>query len=60
MTTKQMQKIERMAMDSIKHAREAVKKSDELQIFLSLMEYKQGMKNRHLSVSTMFKKLKIS
>ena len=60
MTTKQIQKMERMAEDSIRHAREAVRKSEELQAFLSLIEYKQGVKNKHSSVGTLFKKLKIS
>lgn len=60
MTTKQMQKIEKIANDSIKHARQAVNKSEELRVFLSLIEYKQGRKNKYSSIDSLFKKLKIS
>lgn len=60
MTTKQMQKIEKMAHESIKHASQAIKKSEELQGFLSLIEYKQGKKNKYSSIDSIFKKLKIS
>jgi len=60
MTIKQIQKLEKVANESIKYARQAMKKSDELQSLLSLVEYKQGRKNHHSSVDQLFKKLKIS
>jgi len=60
MTTKQIKKIEKMANDSLKYAGKAIKKSEELQIFLSLIEYKQDRKNKYSSVDSIFKKLKIS
>lgn len=59
MTTGQIQKIEKMANDSIFHARQAIKKSEELQSLLSLMEYKKGAKNKHASVDAIFKKIKM-
>lgn len=60
MTTKQIQKIEKMVNESLKYADRAIKKSEELQSFLSLIEYKQGRKNKYSSVDSIFKKLKIS
>jgi len=60
MTTKQIQKIEKMANESLKYASQAIKKSEELQGFLSLLEYKRGKKNKYSSVNSIFKKLKIS
>ena len=59
MTTKEIQKIQRMADESIKHAHQAMKKSEELQGFFSLLEYQQGKKNTYPSVNGIFKKLKI-
>ena len=60
MTTKQMQKVEKMANDSMKYASQAIKKSEELRGFLSLIEYRQGKKNKYSSVDGIFKKIKIS
>lgn len=47
-----------MAAESMKYARQAVKRSEELQAFLSLMEYKKGKKTRYSSVDAIFRKLK--
>ena len=58
MTTKQIQKIEKMASESLKYAAQAMKKSQELQSVLSLMEYSTGKKKEHSSVDSIFKKLK--
>ncbi len=55
MTTKQIQKIEKMASESLKYANQAIKKSEELQGVLSLMEYKMGKKNGYSSVGGIFK-----
>ncbi len=60
MTTKQIQKIEKMASESLKYANQAIKKSEELQGILSLMEYKMGKKNRYSSVGGIFKNIKTS
>lgn len=60
MTTKQIQKIEKMASESLKYAAQAIKKTEELQSILSLMEYKMGKKNEYSSVGRIFKKIKIS
>ncbi len=57
MTTKQIQKIEKIANESQKYASKAIKKSEELQGILSLMEYKMGKKNKHSSVTSIFKKI---
>ena len=55
-----MQKIERMANESLEYANRAIKKSEELHGFLSLIEYKKGRKNKYSSIDSIFKKLKIS
>lgn len=57
MTTKQIQKIEKIASESQRYASKAMKKSEELQSVLSLMEYKMGKKNKHSSVASIFKKV---
>lgn len=59
MTIKQIQKIEKIANQSVKYARQAIEKSEELQGLLSLMDYKQGRKNKYLSIDRLFKKIKI-
>ena len=58
MTTKQIQKIEKMANESMKLARQAIKKNEQLQSFLSVIEYKKGIKNEYLSVDDIFRKIK--
>ena len=59
MTSIQIKKIERIARESSVFARKALKKSNELQAFLSLLEFKSGKINSHQSVDQLFKKLKI-
>lgn len=60
MTTKEIQKIEKIANESLKYANKAIKKSEELQSVLSLMEYKTGKKNKYSSVDSIFRNIKIS
>ncbi len=59
MTSLQIKKIERLAKESSEFAQKAIKKSNELQTFLSLIEYKSGKIRRHDSVDELFKKLGI-
>lgn len=49
-----------MARESSMFARKALKKSNELQAFLSLIEYKSGKTNSYESVDQLFRKLKIA
>ena len=58
MTIKQLQKIEKMANESMKYARQAIKKNEQLQSFLSVIEYKKGIKNEYSSVDDIFRKIK--
>jgi hypothetical protein len=60
MTTQQIKRIEKIAEQSLKYAKQAIKKSDELHALLSLMQYKAGKKKEYSSVNALFKKLKIS
>lgn len=60
MTNIQIKKIEKMARESSLFARKALKKSNELQVFLSLLEYKCGKTNSYRSVGELFRKLKIA
>lgn len=60
MTNTQIKKIEKIARESSIFARKALKKSNELQVFLSLIDYKSGKINSHRSVDELFRKLRIS
>lgn len=60
MTNIQIKKIEKMAHESSVFARKALKKSNELQTFLSLLEYKSGKVNPYRSIDELFKKLRIA
>lgn len=59
MTTVQLQKIEKIAAQSASFARKAIHKSNELEAYLSLLEYRAGKVTKHKSVSALFKRLKI-
>ncbi|PIR87338.1 MAG: hypothetical protein COU11_01150 [Candidatus Harrisonbacteria bacterium CG10_big_fil_rev_8_21_14_0_10_49_15] len=59
MTKVELQKIEKMAAESATLARKALRKSDELEAYLSLLEYRAGKAQKHASVSALFKKLKL-
>lgn len=56
MTTKQIKKIEKIASQSLVYAEKAIKKSNELYAVLSLMELREGKKNRYSSVDKLFEK----
>lgn len=58
MTTVQLEKIEKMAAKSALLARESLRKSNELEAYLSLLEYRAGNTRAHRSVSALFKKIK--
>jgi len=60
MTNTQIKKIEKIAHESSVFARKALKKSNELQVFLSLLDYKSGKVNSHRSVDELFRKLRIA
>ncbi len=59
MTTVELEKIERIAAESVAFARRALRKSDELEAYLSLLEYRAGKVNNYPSVQALFKKLKL-
>lgn len=58
MTTIQIQKIEKMAAESVSIARQALRKSNDLGAYLSLIEYHTGNASEHRSVKDFFEKLK--
>ncbi len=60
MDAKQIQRIEKLAKESTNHAQLAIKKSEELQAVLSLLEYRRGEKKSYPSVRHLFKKLKLA
>jgi len=59
MTTKQAKKLERIANESMKYARKALAKSNEIHAILSLMEAKAGKVKSFTSAAALFKRLKI-
>ena len=58
MTIAQMQKIQKIALESASLAKRALRKSNELEAYLSLLEYKAGNINTHTSVRALFRKIK--
>lgn len=50
MTTKEIKKAEKIASESARYARKAIQKSDELQTYLSILEYKAGKVKEYSSV----------
>lgn len=56
---KDFKKIEKIASDSEKHARLAIKKSNQVQTLLSYMEYKAGKAREFKTAKELFKRLKI-
>jgi hypothetical protein len=60
MTTLELKKVEKMAAESMMYARKSLQKSEELEAYLSLLEYKTGAVNKYRSVDDLFKKLKIA
>ena len=59
MSIVELQKIEKIAAESAAFARMALSKSNELEAYLSLLEYRAGKIRKHKSVNTIFKKLKL-
>ncbi len=59
MSTVELRKIEKIASESAVFARRALRKSDELEAYLSLLEYRVGKVRKHKSVNALFKKLNL-
>ena len=59
MTIKEAKKLEKIANESMRYARKAITKSNEVHAILSLMEAKMGKVKQYSSVDEIFKKLKI-
>ena len=60
MTTADTKRIERIARESADLARKSLKKSNEIEAYLSVMEYRAGKTRRHKSVRDLFRKLKLA
>jgi hypothetical protein len=60
MTTLELKKVEKMAAESMLYARKSLQKSEELEAYLSLLEYKTGTIKKYRSIDDLFKKLKIA
>jgi hypothetical protein len=60
MTTADTKRIERIARESADLARKSLKKSNELEAYLSVLEYRAGKVRRHKSVPDLFRKLKLA
>ena len=60
MTTADTKRIERIARESADLARKSLKKSNELEAYLSVVEYRAGKIRRHKSVPDLFRKLKLA
>ncbi len=59
MTAIELQKIEKIAAQSAEFARKSLHKSNELEAYLSLLEYRAGKTRKHRSVNALFKTLKV-
>ncbi len=60
MSDAEIKKINKIASDSISFAKKAMQRANELQAYLSLLDYKFGKTNSYKSVKEIFKKLKIA
>jgi hypothetical protein len=60
MTTADTKRIERIARESADLARKSLKKSNEIEAYLSVVEYRAGKVRRHKSVPDLFRKLKLA
>ncbi len=58
MTTAQMQKIQKIANETAAIGKRALRKSNELETYLSLLEYREGNINMYASVKELFKKMR--
>ena len=54
MTTAQMQKIQKIADETAAIGKKALRKSNELETYLSLLEYREGHINLYASVKELF------
>ena len=60
MSEAEIKKINKIANTSIDFAKKAMKGANELQAYLSLLDYKIGKTNSYKSVGELFRKLKIA
>ena len=58
MTTAQLQKIQKIASETAAIGKKALRKSNELETYLSLLEYREGNINMYASVKALFKKIR--
>ncbi len=58
MTTTQMKRIEKLAEASRRYAKKSLEKSRELEIYLSILDYKAGRVKEYSSVDAMFRAAK--
>jgi hypothetical protein len=56
MTTADAKRIERIARESADLARNSLKKSNELEAYLSVLEYRAGKVRRHKSAADLIRK----
>jgi hypothetical protein len=60
MTTTDAKHLERIARESASFARKAIQKSEEIEVYLSLLEARAGKVTRHESVAELFRTLKLA
>jgi hypothetical protein len=58
MTTADTKRIEKLAAESARLARKALKKSDEVEAYLSLLEFKAGKLREYPSVAALMRKVR--
>lgn len=60
MSEMEIKKINKIATDSVNYAKKAMQRANELQAYLSLVDFKFGKTNSYRSVKDILKKLKIA
>ena len=58
MTTADTKRIEKLAAESARLARKALQKTDELEAYLSLLEFKAGKVHEYPSVAALMRKVR--
>lgn len=58
MTTTQFKKLEKLATDSARYARKALQKSEEFDLYASILEYKEGKVKEYPSVAAIIRAAK--
>jgi len=58
MTATQLKKLERLANESARYARKALAKSEEFELYASILEYKAGKVKSHRSAREMIRAAK--